>query len=199
MFSRPSVDVWRHIVWKSVVRVSPVLVNERGNSPAYWVELFRLPLVGFQNWFSKPLFHWLNPETHLNSICKPTWPKIDDMFPPMNKWNVSSDVDEFVEFKLFVLRTSFSITGQPRILFEVQNLKRPYLEVRRRPLFIGYDNLKPTFLTIIFPIFIFNSPVTEIFPFSYFAFCLLAFSQLITDIKNIMTILKTRPTDPYFG
>ena len=44
----------------------------------------------------------------------------------------------------------------------------------------------------------FNSPVTEIFPFSYFAFCLLAFSQLITDIKNIKTLLKTRGTDPYF-
>ena len=44
-----------------------------------------------------------------------------------------------------------------------------------------------------------NSPVTEIFPFSYFAFCLLAFSQLITDIKNIKTLLKTRATDPDFG
>ena len=45
----------------------------------------------------------------------------------------------------------------------------------------------------------FNSPVTEIFPFSYFAFCLLAFSELITDIKNIKTLLKTRATDADFG
>ena len=44
-----------------------------------------------------------------------------------------------------------------------------------------------------------NSHGPRFFPFSYFAFCLLTFSQLITDIKNTKTILKTRATDPYFG
>ena len=33
----------------------------------------------------------------------------------------------------------------------------------------------------------FNSPGTELFPFSYFDFCLLAFSQVIKDIKNLIT------------
>ena len=32
-----------------------------------------------------------------------------------------------------------------------------------------------------------NSPGTELFPFSYFDFCLLAFSQVIKDIKNLIT------------
>ena len=37
-----------------------------------------------------------------------------------------------------------------------------------------------------------NSRVTEIFPFSYFAFSLIAFSQIIKNIKNLKSFHKTR-------
>ena len=45
----------------------------------------------------------------------------------------------------------------------------------------------------------FNSRVTENFPFSYFAFSLLAFSQMIKDIKNRKYFHKTRSNSLEFG
>ena len=44
----------------------------------------------------------------------------------------------------------------------------------------------------------FNSPGTELFPFSYFAFCLAEFSQVITDIQILITFHKTRTNCPEF-
>ena len=46
---------------------------------------------------------------------------------------------------------------------------------------------------------LFNSPGTEIFPFSYFVFCLAKFSQVITDIQNLITSNKTRTNCSGFG